>query len=339
MQYDFTDLYTKLKYKYKFKKTSFHTSLEAHQLYTKLNTTNRYLKDNPFYLVPSIRATWKLNNKNNLSTLYKYTTQNISLNGIYNGYILNGYRNFKRGLGRFEQLSGNLFLTNYTYGNWTSSFLINASFLYQKDNEYKGTKRSIAPSYNQTSTIILNNKEFYSLNLSTDTFIKKLSSNLKLNASTSKNDIQNIVNESQLRNISNINYTYGAEIRSAFKGFFNFHLGSKWIKSKVQTTIEKTNTDNTSFLDLDLIFSKKLSLQIKNEHYYFSRLSNNKHYYFSDINAQYIIKENALKVKLTYNNIWNTNNFANYYISDTNISSTNYRLLPRYLLLKIDFRF
>jgi hypothetical protein len=338
--YDFTDIYVKGKYMYKFgSKIALRSRIELHKSFISIDMQNIKTKEQPFYVVPSLGITWKISKKNNLSTLYKYQTKNLSLANIYNGFIMTNYRNFKRGTGQFNQLTGNLLLTNYTYGNWASAFLFNASFLYQKDNNYTSTNAVITPNYNQSSIIILKNKEFYSLNASTDTFIEALSSNLKLKAGISKNEIQNIVNDSELRNVSSANYTFGAELRSAFGGQFNFHLGSKWIKSNVKTRLENTNTDNNSFLDLDFVFSKKLSLQIKNEHYYFGSLPQDRNYFFSDINAQYVIRKNALKVKLTFNNIWNTNNFASYYISDTSTSATNYRLLPMYILLKVDIRF
>lgn len=55
-------------------------------------------------------------------------------------------------------------------------------------------------------------------------------------------------------------------------------------------------------------------------------------YYFADLEARYILKENKLTFSLSGNNLFNTETFRNYSISDINISNTEYRLLPRYVL-------
>lgn len=338
--YDFIDLFLKANYKYKLsKKLVLRTGLEAHQLFTTVNSENNVLKERPFYVIPNIGLTWKINKKNIVSTLYKYKTENAPFESLYEGYLLTNYRNFKRGFGEFQQFNGNFFMSNYTLGDWSSSFLVNATFLYQNDDNYKSTNSLITPNFTQTSTILLGDKEFYSLSVSIDTFIDFISSNLKLNLNSSKSDIQNIVNDSQLRNVESTSHLYGVELRSAFASIFNFHLGTKWTYTKVNTTIENTNIDNLSFLDVDFIFSKKLSFHLKNERYYFGNLQTNNSFYFSDFNAQYTIKENKLKLKLSANNIWNTNKFTNFYIGDVSSINNSYRLLPRYLLLKIDFRF
>ena len=66
---------------------------------------------------------------------------------------------------------------------------------------------------------------------------------------------------------------------------------------------------------------------------------NNNKYYFLDLEARYVVKENKLTFFLSGNNLFNTETFRNYSISDINISQTEYRLMPRYLLLKMEYRF
>ncbi len=129
-------------------------------------------------------------------------------------------------------------------------------------------------------------------------------------------------------------------MRSGFRGFFNYHIGSKWNFNKVETTIKNDFTDNMSFLDLSFMFSDKFNIQAQVERYFFGNLDkeNNK-YYFLDLEARYIVKENKLTFFLSGNNLFNTETFRNYSISDINISQTEYRLMPRYLLLKMEYRF
>lgn len=333
------DIYGKFKYKHTFNKVALKTSLEAHQRYNSLTNKEEKTKDSQLFLNPSLGFSWKINKKNNFNVLYRYSTKNIFANNLYNGFVLNDYRSFKKGLGSIEQLNGNIFLSNYTFGNWSSAFLINASFLYQQDNDYLSSTRIIETNFDQQTTILLKNREFYSSNISVDRFIKKLSTNLKLDFSFSSTKNQNIVNNSDLRDIRSNTYNYGVEFRSAFDSGFNFHIGTKWITSIVKSINTNTNTDNSSFLDLNFDLSEKINIELKNENYYFGSLSENNNYFFTDIHTKWKLNKKSMNMKFVINNLFNTNNFANYYISDLSISSSNYRLIPRYFLLKFDFRF
>ena len=168
--------------------------------------------------------------------------------------------------------------------------------------------------------------------------MNKLNSMLKNNELP--DDIKNIVNNSNLREVKNFNADYGFELRSGFRGFFNYHIGSKWNYNEVQTTIKNNFTDNMSFLDLSFMFKDKFNIQVQSERYFFGNLDkDNNKYYFLDLEARYVVKENKLTFFLSGNNLFNTETFINYSISDINISQTEYRLMPRYVLLKMEYRF
>jgi len=95
-----------------------------------------------------------------------------------------------------------------------------------------------------------------------------------------------------------------------------------------------------SFLDLSFVFSDQFNVQVQSERYFFGNLDKaNNNYYFLDVEAQYVVKENKLSFFLSANNLFNTKTFRNYSISDINVSKTAYRLLPSYVLLKLEYRF
>jgi hypothetical protein len=212
--------------------------------------------------------------------------------------------------------------------------------LYSKNNDFFSTNSNIAQNYSQSEKIIIKNREFLSISLSIDRYFKSIKSNLKINLGATKTNFKNIVNNSDPREVKNLNANYGFELRSIFKGFFNYHIGSKWSYNEVQTTIKNSFTDNMSFLDLLFMFSDKFNIQVQSERYFFGNLDkeNNK-YYFLDLETRYVVKENKLTFFLSCNNLFNTKTFRNYSISDINISQTEYRLIPRYVLLKMEYRF
>lgn len=95
-----------------------------------------------------------------------------------------------------------------------------------------------------------------------------------------------------------------------------------------------------SFLDLSFMFSDKFNIQVQSERCFFGNLDkDNNKYYFLDLETRYVVKENKLTFSLSGNNLFNTEKFRSYNISDISISQTEYKLMPRYVLLKMEFRF
>jgi hypothetical protein len=148
------------------------------------------------------------------------------------------------------------------------------------------------------------------------------------------------VNHSDLREVKNISAGYGFELRSAFRGIFNYNIGSKWNYNQVKTTSANSFTDNMTFLDLFFIINDKLNFQFQTERYFFGNLDrDNNQYYFLDLEARYIAKPNKLTFSLSGNNLFNTKAFRNYTVTDITVSKTEYRLQPRYIMLKMEYRF
>ena len=340
LNYTTNDLYLSAKYRFKLNKFTVLTQSDFHQLFNQLENINTKSNQNPFFIIPTIGLDWKINDKNKILSSYSYQTTNAGILDIYSGFVQTGFRSFSRGLEEFNQLNSSSALVNYTYGSWGDKLFASTSILYSKNNDFYSTNSIVAQNYSQSEKIIIKDREFISISSSIERYFKPIKSNLKINLGGTKTNFKNIVNNSNLREIKNLNANYGFELRSGFRGLFNYHIGSKWSYNQVETTIKNSFTDNMSFLDLSFMFSDKFNFQIQSERYFFGNLSNDSNkYYFLDLEARYVVKENKLTFSLSGNNLFNTENFRNYSISDINISQTEYRLQPRYVLLKMELRF
>ena len=340
LTYTTNDLYLSAKYRFKLNNFTLLTQSDFHQLFNKLQNFDIKFNQKPFFIIPKIGLDWQINERNKIVTSYTYNTTNSKVVDLYSGYVQTGFRSFSKGLEEFNQLNSSNIVLNYTYGSWGEKFFANSFVVYSKNNDFYSTNSIIAQNYSLSEKILIKDREFLSISSSLDYYFKPIKSNLKINLGATKTNFKNIVNNSNLREVKNINTNYGFELRSGFRGFFNYHIGSKWNFNKVETTIKNDFTDNMSFLDLSFMFSDKFNIQVQTERYFFGNLDkeNNK-YYFLDLEARYIVKENKLTFFLSSNNLFNTKTFRNYSISDINISQTEYRLMPRYLLLKMEYRF
>lgn len=338
-KYQVNDLYFKSKYLFKIKDFSITAKLDAHQLFNWLETNISSDTQSPFFINPSLGMDWKLNDKNKFMTSYSYNTTNAGVLDVFDDFVLTGFRSFTKGTGDFNQLDASSFVFNYQLGDWSDRFFAYTFIIYNKNHDFFSTNTQLQQDFVQSEKILIKDREFISINSDLDFYFKSISSNLKLDLDYTKSEFKNIVNSSGLREVTSNNYNYGLELRSGFTGVFNYHIGTKWTTSEIETTISNSFTNNVSFLDLSFVFSNRFDVQAQSELYYFGNLEIDNTYYFLDFDARYKLIDNKLSLGISGKNLFNTERFKNFSISDIGSSTTEYRLLPRFVLLKIEYRF
>jgi len=339
--YQTNDLYLKSKYRYKLNKLGIIGKLGFHQLFNKLEFNDFLENQNPLFVNLSIGLDWKINDKNKIISTYSNYTTNAKILDVYNDFVLTSFRSFSKGTGIFNQLNASTLLLNYQLGNWSDRFFANTFVFYNKSFDFFSSNTLINQNFTQSERIVIKNRELLSIFSKLDYYFIPISSNLKLDVGFSKANYKNIINNSNLREVTSNNYNYGLELRSGFKGVFNYHIGTKWTTNKIEASaINNSFTDNVSFLDLSFVFNDKFNMQFQTERYFFGNLvKNNNTYYFLDFDAKYTVKKNKLTFALTGKNLFNTETFRTFSISDISTSTTEFRLLERFVLLKLEYRF
>jgi len=339
-KYQSNNLYLKTKYRIKMNEIAITGKLDFHQLINNLVFDGFSENQNPFFINPRIGFDWEINNKNKITSSYSYNTKNAKIIDVYNGYILQNFNSFSKGTGSFNQLDASTVTFNYQLGNWSDVFFANTSIIYNKNFDFFSTNSIVTQNYTQSEKIIIKDRESLTVFTDINNYFKIISSNFKIAASYIKSNYKNVVNNSELREIKSVNYSYGFELRSGFQGVFNYHFGSKWSISEIQSTINNSYTNNESFIDLSFDINDKFDFQVQTERYFFGNIdTENSVYYFADIEARYKLKKNKLTFSLSGKNLFNTDTFTTFSISDISTSTTEYRLLPRYVLLKMEYRF
>jgi hypothetical protein len=337
--YQVNDLYLKSKYRLKINDLGIVGKLNVHQLFNQLENNGIISNQSPFFVNPSLGLDWKINDNNKIISSYSYNTTNARTQDVFSDFVLTGFRSFAKGTGDFNQLDASSFVFNYQLGNWSDRFFANTFILYSKNHDFFSTNTTLNQNFTQAEKILIEDREFISINSKLDYYFKFISSNLKIDLGYTQSEFKNIVNNSDLRQVKSNNYNYGLELRSGFSGIFNYHIGTKWSTTEIETTINNSFTDNVSFLDLSLVFNERLDFQLQSERYYFGNLQTDNTYYFLDFDARYKLIENKLTLGITGKNLFNTESFRNFSISDIGSSTTEYRLLPRFVLLKLEYRF
>ncbi len=340
-QYTSNDLYLKSKYQWQvLEDFSLIGKMDLHQLSNKLEYEGFNESENPFFINPTLGLDWKINSKNRLRSSYSINTTNAGILDVYSNFVLTGFRSFQSGTGNFNQLEASTFILNYELGQWSDRFFANTFLVYSKNHDFFSSSSIIEQNYSLSEKTLFKNREYLSINSNMDRYFRFIRSNLKLDLGYVQSNYKNIVNNSGVREINSWNYFYGTELRSGFTGFFNYHLGTKWTTSKIETgTFSNSFTDNLSFLDLSFIFNERFDAQVKTERYFFGNLQAENTYYFLDMDATYQLKPNKFTLSLEARNLFDTEIFRSFTVSDIGTSTTSYRLLPRFALLKLKYRF
>ena len=293
----------------------------------------------PLLFSPALNLNWEINSKNKLQASYNYNWQTSSLLDLYSNYIHSGFRNFSVGYNDFTKFANQNANLMYTFGNWSDRFFMSAMTGYSFSDQYFSSRSILSQNYSVSEPVVLNNREMIYFNLNADYYFKKIKSNFKFTFGGNSSNYQNYVNESDIRDITSTTINYGIEVRSGFNGIFNYHIGTKWDFNQFKTTNNFSYTNNRTFLNLNFRFSKELYATLHTERYYFDNLTQNqKDFYFSDLNIDYQLNE-KIRLGFTLNNIFNTDTFVSYSLTDISVSEASYKLIPRYALLKLELRF
>ena len=332
------DTYFTWKYLKMAGKKTLSVNLDAHQLYNRIDNPENSISQNPFFVNPSLNVTWEPGKKHKLAGTFAYNTTNAGVLDIHENWALTDFRSFRKGTGSFNQLNASTVLGNYQYGSWNDSFFVNTIVIYSKSHDFFSGRSVVQQTFSQTEKVLFKDRDILSVSADVDRFINAISSNLKINLAYSATDYKNVVND-VMRTVDSRSRSLGTELRTAFSGPFNFHSGSRWISQVVTTSIEKEFTNQVAFLDLLFKINNKSTIEIQSERYLFGGTGTDNVYYFLDAQWKYVVKPNKLSISLSGNNLFNTNKFTVASISDISSFVTEYNLLPRYVLLKADYRF
>lgn len=292
-----------------------------------------------FITLPTFGLSWEINSKNKLTAQYDFNATSNSIDEVNPNILLRDFRSTQQGLTTPEIFNSNGLSVRYILGNYNDKFFMNSSFRYSKNNKYLSSESIATPNLTDVKFIVLDNQGSLSADVSADRYIEKLSLNLKLKGGYSQQDYSSVVNEIN-RNILSKNRSIGGELKSVFSGLFNFHLGTEVIENEsITQRISNKSQNYFSFLDLKLNY-KRANFILKTEQYTFKNKNQSSNSFnFMDLQLNYRMANDKIDFSIIGNNLLNTRSYTDLFVSDVNVNSTSYRLIDRYVLMKLNIRF
>ena len=338
ISYSTYKIYGKTNFRKKiYKKLGWILDLEINQYVNYVNYEIKNLKDNPFLFNWVNGFYYNFNENTKLTFNYTSINYNNAILDIAPKYYQVNYRSFIQGLGTLNQLQNNQYSIIFSSKNYGSKQFY-LSFNFSNFPTYFSNLNQVYSNYSILNKTILNNKENYQFFSSYNHYFSAIKTNFKINFNY--NNIQYIdITQQVKRNIKNESYRYGIECRSAFKGFFNFNIGSIWQQSIITTNFKNYNNYGSNYFDLNFKFNSKIMLNIINDRYYFYASNNAiNDFIFTDCNLNYFINK-SVHIEIKCKNIFNVNQIQTTNTNDISSYYTNYSILPRIILLQIEYRF
>lgn len=284
--------------------------------------------------------------KHTLLGTYGYTYGLPQFLDLFTGFVLTDYRNIERGSNFYIPENTHTGIANYTYGNFSDDFLFYVNAIYSV--RQKGYRSDLVVNSDFNTTNKVENTFLYKTTMLSggfERYMPNLSMRLKLKPSVSVGNYPNTLNGSAIRETQVVNNALDISLRTAYLKWFNFHMGSTMTQTNVKTTIDEAlnrskNETIGGYLDVYLKFGKKMSGKIENEIFNVKQYNTTKQrYYFMNASMNYSVIQAKLDINLYGRNLLNTKAFINSFITDYSSNINRIDLLPRYILLEMNYRF
>ena len=307
------------------------SSISISQNYLEVNDK----KEEFFFINPKIRFHTKKTKIGNFGISYSYQNNLPQARYLTEDFILTNYRTFNRGTTDLQQINNHSFGFFYTFNNYKKQFLINSFLLHSFADKSYGLNSQITEQTNFNQYQIIDGGKLTNYNLSITRYLKALSSTLKVSTQQSWSNNPIIINNN-ISKVINYNANYRIQGTTYFKLPVNFKFGFQYNFSKGEFDNQISTNE---YLEGNLDATLKLSDQwlFKLENYYYSINEND--YWFINANLNYNPEKSRFSYRLSANNLTNITEFRDVFISEFQRNETNFRVIPRYILLNIKYRF
>ena len=312
------------------------TQLAAHRLQSSLSQGAGETASTHWYMVPELRFRQRVAGKHGIALRYHYDALLPAAEQVAAGRWLRDYRNLQQGYGRFALLRRHDYRAVYTYGRVYEPFYLQVHAGNTINPSFWADSSRVLPAYQLSTTVLLSNQSMQDYGLTMDKFLWPLASNIKLKAGYQRWESKSSINEGAVVPISNQRIVTGMEWKTAFEGKVNFHAGTEYESLRSRFDALSTTTQNQySFLDVLYEPAKRWKIKASGVHslYNVGRADQNS-LSRADLQISHAYAD-WLQVELFLHNLLNNTAFTSLQLDNYYYSTTQYRLQPRYLMVRI----
>lgn len=291
-------------------------------------------------LTVSTELLWRINGSNSLEASHSYYKRPIASESVLPYPLISGSRVIRMGRNSFDLVSANVFGFRYQLGGWGMRYLTSLSGILVINGRSESTNTDIFPSFTRLSSFISRGGHLLSLNFSSDYLFYSPRVNVKAKGGYTQRRNFNGLNNSIFQWITFASSSFGFEIKTIFKTYPNLHLGNLWTGTKVQTnSLPIKYSGRTSFVDASYSLNNKIDIHLKTEQVMVGQTTQDRTVHnFFDIICTYKFGPKT-DFKLSILNVLNHKYIHEYAANEVFEAHTQFRMIPRLLLLKLDYKF
>lgn len=339
-------IYAQVDYSYFTSKATFTLSVPITKFNISYAEKNRKKHIQSLPITPSFFIKLQSGKESNLTLGYAYTNEWQDIKSVYNGFVMQSYRNFMANEGFLPLQNRHSTRFSYEFRNTLSVFFLRASLSYTFNNINSITDNKFSNILQQSkNTLFENNTSSSHLNVALSKYIFNIKSTLSINLILQREGNNQLANNRllQYRNqliglesavTSKIGKSTTITYSGKFSSFANAPASQKNILDKNKL---KVKSEQHSF-NLNFLLKKDFYFRIENE-YYRSKMSNSagNNYLFVDAIITYKLNKPKADIEFLLTNIGGTEQYRIVSAVSNIISEFSYRIRPRMALLKVFF--
>ena len=246
----------------------------------------------------------------------------------------------RKGFEKHTFISDETYALSYTQGKLTDIIRLNSHLSYGKNKSSFSNRIVIKPNYNYTEDVIGKGGYNWNISQSIDYYAEALTSNFNFGISYSKNKTNRALNNNDFNNVYNHNWNYNLNIKSIFSGIFNYKIVGNLSRNVYKSTENQRSTLLNTQAELEFMLSPKLNLNtsFENNNYFTKGIKQTP---FLDASLHYKTKlsKKDFHFSLEGRNLLNMKANKQVQVSDYYTSQSSRYLMPRMLLLSVNFGF
>ena len=291
---------------------------------------------------PNLSLKYKVNEISTIASSINYNVNPLSEEHSFNNPILSNNRVSQTNTPSLELQKVVNFSTYYIINNLYKQFQFNIGLNYNQNKGNFFSKFDIQDNNTVINYFYLNE---YSNNLNIhfriEKYIPNLASTIRLKAKYVVSNYKNIVNNSELRNNENKLFSSEIFMKTAFDFVINFENVFQYNQNISQSN--KNQHLNNSLINntfkIILKPSKKWFVLFSSDYFIPNTKNKSEGYLFFDTTLRYKPQNKIFDYSLVAKNILNKNNFTQIQTSDYSLSTLQYNLLSRYIMVNITYNF
>ena len=340
VQYNFTDLFLGVHYKFKTGKFTFTPGLNLHNYLLKNEQLGTTVSQNDWNVLPDFNVLWQLKKSESLRFNYSMMSQYTDVNDYAEAYVFSNYNRMFRGNRNLENSLSHNYSLNYFSFNMFNYTNINGSLSYSRRIE-SIKYNSLLVGINQVNTPINMGSNFpdetFSVFGQFSKRVKKIQfkANARLSYSTTFNNINAEVTES-----TSFTQNYKASVQSNFNEWPNFEIGYNAIINDYKNgMVPQTFYTHSPFANLDVNFLKHFTFTADWNLYNYSDKANTieNQYSFLDANLYFRQGDSPWEFKVQATNILDTEFTNSDSFNDESNSTSQYYVLPRIVMFVVKY--